>query len=159
MPRRGAPASTAPTPKNRPPTESADANANRSITGTGRTSGKRRPTFSQHSITSSTSSPTLPPCPTTPGARAFSLPARTASNRNALRKWVRKAHESAENGATVVCLPPARTDAACWHDYVLLRAEVRYIRGRLKFNGSGNFAPFPSAIVTSGPPYKSKPTF
>jgi phage N-6-adenine-methyltransferase len=65
----------------------------------------------------------------------------------ALRQWVRKAHESAQAGATVVCLLPARTDVAWWHDYVLHRAEVRYIRGRLKFNGSGNSAPFPSAIV------------
>jgi phage N-6-adenine-methyltransferase len=66
---------------------------------------------------------------------------------SALRKWVHKARDSAEDGATVVCLLPARTDSAWWHDYVLPHAEVRYIRGRLKFNGSGNSAPFPSAIV------------
>ena len=66
---------------------------------------------------------------------------------SALRKWVRKARESAEDGATVVCLLPARTDSAWWHDYVLPHAELRYIRGRLKFNGSGNSAPFPSAVV------------
>jgi len=65
----------------------------------------------------------------------------------ALRRWLKKAHESAQAGATVVCLLPARTDCAWWHDYVLPHAEVSYIRGRLKFNGSGNSAPFPSAIV------------
>jgi phage N-6-adenine-methyltransferase len=63
-----------------------------------------------------------------------------------LRHWVRKAHESAQGGATVVCLLPARTDTHWWHEYVLPYAEVRFIRGRLKFNGTGT-APFPSAVA------------
>ena len=49
-------------------------------------------------------------------------------------------------GATVVCLVPARTDTAWWHDYAM-RGEIRFIRGRLKFGSSKNSAPFPSAIV------------
>jgi phage N-6-adenine-methyltransferase len=68
-----------------------------------------------------------------------------------LRRWMKKACESAQAGATVVCQLPARTDCGWWHDYVLPYAEVRYIRGRLKFNGSGNSAPFPSAIVIFTP--------
>lgn len=60
--------------------------------------------------------------------------------------WVRKAYESAKNGVTVVCLLPARTDTAWWHDYCM-KGEIRFIRGRLNFNGSKNHAPFPSAIV------------
>jgi len=59
-------------------------------------------------------------------------------------KWIKKAYESR---ATVVCLIPARTDTAWWHDYVMKAKEIRYIRGRLKFGGSKNSAPFPSAIV------------
>src|SRR5688572_4824194 len=31
--------------------------------------------------------------------------------------WMRKAYESARAGAVVVCLVPARTDTAWWHDY------------------------------------------
>jgi len=33
-----------------------------------------------------------------------------------IRKWMRKAYESAQAGATVVCLVPARTDTNWWHD-------------------------------------------
>ena len=61
-------------------------------------------------------------------------------------KWVRKAYESALGGATVVCLLPARTDTAWWHDYAI-KGEVRFLRGRLKFGGQKNSAPFPSAVV------------
>lgn len=62
-------------------------------------------------------------------------------------KWMQKAYESSiTGGATVVCLVPARTDTAWWHDYAM-RGEIRFIRGRLKFGSSKNSAPFPSAIV------------
>jgi phage N-6-adenine-methyltransferase len=64
-------------------------------------------------------------------------------------KWLRKAYESAQNGATVVCLIPARTDTAWRHDYVM-KGNVRFLRGRLKFGGAKNSAPFPSAIVVFG---------
>ena len=64
-----------------------------------------------------------------------------------ISSWVKKAYESSVlGGATVVCLIPARTDTAWWHDYVM-KGEVRFIRGRLKFGGSKNSAPFPSAVV------------
>lgn len=60
-------------------------------------------------------------------------------------KWVKKASES---NTLVVCLVPARTDTRWWHDYVIGGgAEVRFIKGRLKFGGSSNSAPFPSAVV------------
>jgi phage N-6-adenine-methyltransferase len=61
-------------------------------------------------------------------------------------KWIRKAYEASQAGATVVCLLPARTDTAWWHDYCM-RGEIRFIRGRLKFGGQKNSAPFPSAVV------------
>ena len=48
-------------------------------------------------------------------------------------KWVKKAYEeSGKNAELVVCLLPARTNTAWWHDYCL-RGEVYFIRGRLKF--------------------------
>lgn len=62
--------------------------------------------------------------------------------------WVKKAKETAQQGkATVVCLLPARTDTAWWHDYVMKADEIRLIRGRLKFGDGKGSAPFPSAIV------------
>jgi phage N-6-adenine-methyltransferase len=61
--------------------------------------------------------------------------------------WMQKAYTSAQQGATVVCLVPARTDTAWWHDYAAKAAEIRFVRGRLKFGDSQNSAPFPSAVV------------
>jgi phage N-6-adenine-methyltransferase len=64
-----------------------------------------------------------------------------------IKDWVRKASEVASGGGTVVCLVPARTDTHWWHDYCINAYEIRYIRGRLKFGGQKNSAPFPSALV------------
>lgn len=65
--------------------------------------------------------------------------------------WVEKAYRSAkENGATVVCLLPARVDTRWWHDYCA-KGEVFFVRGRLKFGGAENSAPFPSAVVVFRP--------
>lgn len=68
--------------------------------------------------------------------------------------WVKKA---ATGGAdVVVCLLPARTDTRWFHDYIYQKpnVEVRFIKGRLKFGGSKNSAPFPSMIVIFNPPTK-----
>lgn len=64
-------------------------------------------------------------------------------------KWVKKAYQSARDGATVVCLLPARTDTAWFHEYCL-RGEIEFLRGRLKFVGSTHNAPFPSMLVVFG---------
>lgn len=72
-----------------------------------------------------------------------------------LKLWLAKASDSARHGATVVCLIPSRTDTKAWHQYVWNEethqprsgVEVRFIRGRLKFGGCKNSAPFPSAVV------------
>ena len=61
-------------------------------------------------------------------------------------KWIKKAYDESQKGATVVCLIPSRTDTAYWHDYVM-KGQIRFIRGRLKFGDGNNPAPFPSAIV------------
>ncbi|MHB1651638.1 MAG: DNA N-6-adenine-methyltransferase [Desulfitobacteriaceae bacterium] len=76
-------------------------------------------------------------------------------------KWVYKASEESKKGATVVCLLPSRTDTAWWHRYIWDEyagrhgdwrdgVKGRLLRGRLKFGGSKNSAPFPSAIVIFG---------
>ena len=64
--------------------------------------------------------------------------------------WMAKAYRSSLARCTVVCLVPARTDTAWWHDYAA-KGEVRFIRGRLKFGGHKNSAPFPSAVVIFRP--------
>ena len=62
-------------------------------------------------------------------------------------KWVRKAYEEAQKPNTsVVCLLPARTDTAWFHDYCV-KGNITFLRGRLKFGGCRNSAPFPSMIV------------
>lgn len=63
--------------------------------------------------------------------------------------WVAKAHQAAEDGATVVCLVPARTDTAWWWDHCR-HAEIRFLRGRLRFGDADTGAPFPSALVIFG---------
>ena len=69
-------------------------------------------------------------------------------------KWVKKAYESAKNGATVVMLLPARTDTRWFHDYIWGYAEIRFIKGRIKFGNAVNPAPFPSMIVVFCPNLK-----
>lgn len=71
--------------------------------------------------------------------------------RNITGKWVKKAVEESRKGCTVVSLLPARTDNAWWHDYVMPYGEITFIRGRLKFGGSKDNAPFPSAVVVFRP--------
>ena len=63
-------------------------------------------------------------------------------------QWVQKAYESSLQGATVVCLLPARTDTAWWHDFCIAHAaKITFLRGRLKFGDAKHSAPFPSAVV------------
>lgn len=50
--------------------------------------------------------------------------------------WTRKARDS---GALVVGLLPAATDLAWWHEDVIGQAEVRYIRGRVRFLTGGPY--------------------
>lgn len=58
-------------------------------------------------------------------------------------KWVRRAFEYS---GVCVCLLPARTDTAWFHDYCT-KGSVEFLRGRLKFGGAKNAAPFPSMVV------------
>jgi site-specific DNA-methyltransferase (adenine-specific) len=65
----------------------------------------------------------------------------------AIAAGMRKAWESSQTTAElVVCLVPARTDTAWWHDYAE-RGDVSFRRGRLRFGGAASRAPFPSAVV------------
>lgn len=65
-----------------------------------------------------------------------------------IKDWVRKCYEESRKPNTlVVMLIPARTDTAYFHDFIYHNAELRFVRGRLKFGGSKQGAPFPSMVV------------
>lgn len=68
-----------------------------------------------------------------------------------IKAWMKKASEASGRGALVVCLVPARTDTAWWHDYAARADEIRFVRGRLRFGSAKHAAPFPSAIVIFQP--------
>lgn len=57
-------------------------------------------------------------------------------------KWVKKASEN----PLTVCLLPARTDTKWFHEYIYGKAEIRFLKGRIKFSNKGP-APFPSMLV------------
>lgn len=65
-----------------------------------------------------------------------------------ISKWVEKA---AKSDATTVMLIPARTDTKYFHDWIYGKAEIRFLRGRIRFEKepgvSGDAAPFPSMVV------------
>lgn len=60
-------------------------------------------------------------------------------------RWVRKGYEEAK-AAVVVMLLPARTDTHWFHDYCV-KGNITFLRGRLKFGGAKDAAPFPSMLV------------
>lgn len=63
-------------------------------------------------------------------------------------KWVKKAYEESLKPETiVVMLVFAKTDTKWFHDYIQYRAEVRFVKGRLKFGDGKGAAPYPSMIV------------
>jgi hypothetical protein len=61
-------------------------------------------------------------------------------------EWVKKAcMESKNYGVTVVGLLRGDTSTRWFHDWVLPFAELRFVRGRIKFNGKP--APFASILA------------
>ena len=57
-----------------------------------------------------------------------------------LPAWIEKAATEARKGATVVMLIPARTDTKAFHDFIYGKAEIRFLRGRLKFGLGGGYS-------------------
>lgn len=61
-----------------------------------------------------------------------------------IKDWLVRGLEA----AVAVFLVPSRTDTKWFHEIVLPTAtEIRFVKGRLKFGGAKNCAPFPSMIV------------
>lgn len=67
-------------------------------------------------------------------------------------KWIEKGYSEvlSNDCQVVVFLIPARTDTRYFHDYIYNQFEIRFIKGRIKFEKnkiSQSSAPFPSMIV------------
>lgn len=67
-------------------------------------------------------------------------------------EFIKKAYDTHKKcGNTIVLLIPARTDTKRWHDYIIGKSEIRFLRGRLTFEINGipykDPATFPSAVV------------
>ena len=95
---------------------------------------------------------TFDPCPIDPKFDGLSVPwgKRTFANPpygRTLGRWTHKAYRESPRGKLVVLLIPARTDTAWWHDDVMQADEIRFLRGRLRFDDGNGRATFPSAIV------------
>jgi len=68
---------------------------------------------------------------------------------NKLRKFVRKAYNESKKGCIVVGLIPVKSNTIWWHECVI-GEEIRFIKGRPKFNNMKYGYPFPLAIVVWG---------
>lgn len=62
-------------------------------------------------------------------------------------RWIEKAYNEKDNANCIVMLIPSRTDTIAFHKYIYGTAEIRFIKGRLKFGNSKTPAPFPNMIV------------
>lgn len=73
---------------------------------------------------------------------------RSTKKKKGQADWIKKAYEESKKpNTTIVMLLPARTDTVAFHEYIYNKAEIRFIKGRLKFVGAQSSAPFPSMIV------------
>lgn len=69
--------------------------------------------------------------------------------------WVEKCMIESFNGVEIIALLPSRTDTKWWHNNIPSAQAVCFWKGRLKFVGAQNCAPFPSAIAYWGKrPYR-----
>jgi phage N-6-adenine-methyltransferase len=72
-------------------------------------------------------------------------------SRATTHRWARKCFEASQGGAMVVLLVPARTDTRWVHDWVHGKADVKFVRGRLRFGEAEASAPFPSMLAVYTP--------
>lgn len=75
-------------------------------------------------------------------------------------KWVNKCHMESRRAKVIVTLIPSRTDTKYFHDHIYHIADLRFIKGRLKFvDHSGKKmgpAPFPSLLCIYPRGYKRR---
>jgi site-specific DNA-methyltransferase (adenine-specific) len=80
--------------------------------------------------------------------------------------WVKKAYEESEKGAVVVMLIFSKTDTKYFHNFVMKADEIRFIKGRVKFEkhedtitkSHSPSAPAPSCVVVFRNNNKQSPT-
>ena len=61
--------------------------------------------------------------------------------------WCKRCFLHSIGGGIAVMLLPARTDTDWFHRWVYGKGEIRFVKGRIRFNGSKWNAPFPSIVV------------
>ena len=66
------------------------------------------------------------------------------------KEWVEKAINEYYQGAEIIMLLPARTDTQWFQRLFQCSIPILWIRGRLRFKGQANGAPFPSALIYMG---------
>lgn len=91
------------------------------------------------------------PCPVTPSFDGLRLDWGKRNYVNPpysqLGRWIEKAYLESSKGKLVVMLIPARTDTKAFHKYILGKAQIFYIKGRLKFVLKDKAAPAPFASL------------
>ena len=74
-----------------------------------------------------------------------------------ISNWVDKCSDSSKMGPVVVLLIPGRVDTLYFHKYIFpVAKEVRFINGRLRFNGAKHNSTFPSVVVVFDRKFKGK---
>lgn len=64
--------------------------------------------------------------------------------------WLKRADAEKENGVLTVALIPSRTNTGWWHD-IVMKNEIRFVRGRPKFGNATQGLPWPLAIIVFRP--------
>lgn len=64
-----------------------------------------------------------------------------------IKEFIKKCYDLKKYNKIIVMLLPARTDTIWFHDYIYIKSEILFLKGRLKFSNSKNSAPFPIMIV------------
>lgn len=69
-------------------------------------------------------------------------------SRGNVDSWVWKCYiESKKPNTIIVALLPVSTSSNWFHKYIYGKAEIRFLKGRLKFKGAKDSAPFSSMII------------
>lgn len=99
---------------------------------------------------------TFDPCPINPKFDGLTISWKKRNFVNPpygrqISKWIKKGYEESLKNKLVVFLIPSRTDTIYWHEFIMKANEIRFIKGRLKFDEYKNSAPFPSCIAVFKP--------
>lgn len=71
-------------------------------------------------------------------------------SRGNIDNWAYKCYKESQLGVLVVGLFPVSTSANWWHEWVIGKAELRFVNKRIRFVGAKYTAPFSSVIIIWG---------